>query len=276
MENHDWHQIKDSRSAPYINETLLTMGAHAKSYYTPPGLHPSLPNYLWLEAGTNFGVSNDRSPVANHQDSTAHLTSLLSAAGISWKSYQENISGSTCPLVTYGLYDPKHNPMVYFDDVAGGNDRNSDFCIAHVRPFTELSSDLSSGNTARYNFITPNLCNDMHNSSGCNSSNPIKNGDTWLANNLPTILNSDAYKNGGIVFITWDEGKGDSDGPIGMIVLSSFVKPGYSNTIAYTHSSTLRILQEIFGVRPFLGDAANATDLSDLFTMLPVAPLDAS
>ena len=40
----------------------------------------------------------------------------------------------------------------------------------------------------------------------------------------------------------------------------------YSNTIDYTHSSTLRTLQEIFGVDgPFLGDAANATDLSDLF-----------
>ena len=37
-------------------------------------------------------------------------------------------------------------------------------------------------------------------------------------------------------------------------------------TIAYTHSSTLRTLQEIFGVQPFLGDAANATDLSDLFS----------
>ena len=41
---------------------------------------------------------------------------------------------------------------------------------------------------------------------------------------------------------------------------------GYANTIEYTHSSTLRTLQEIFGVQPLLGDAANATDLSDLFS----------
>ena len=40
---------------------------------------------------------------------------------------------------------------------------------------------------------------------------------------------------------------------------------GYTNTIYYTHSSTLRTFQEIFGVTPLLGDAANATDLSDLF-----------
>ncbi len=55
-----------------------------------------------------------------------------------------------------------------------------------------------------------------------------------------------------------------------MIVLSPFAKGGgYSNKIAYTHSSTLRTIQEIFGVEPFLGDAANSNDLSDLFRIFP-------
>ena len=44
---------------------------------------------------------------------------------------------------------------------------------------------------------------------------------------------------------------------------------GYANTIHYTHSSTLRTLEEIFGVRPLLGDAAHATDLRDLFRTFP-------
>jgi len=35
------------------------------------------------------------------------------------------------------------------------------------------------------------------------------------------------------------------------------------------HSSTLRTIEEIFGVTPMLGDAANATDLSDLFVSFP-------
>ena len=46
-------------------------------------------------------------------------------------------------------------------------------------------------------------------------------------------------------------------------------KPGYSNTIAYNHGSTLRTVQEIFGVTPLLGDAANATNLGDLFRSFP-------
>ena len=267
MENHNWSDIKDSPSAPYIN-ALLTQGAHAEAYYNPPGLHPSEPNYLWLEAGTNFGVTNDSSPAMNHQASTAHLTTQLDSASISWKSYQEDIAGDVCPLVGTSHYAPKHNPMVFFDDVTGGNNPQSAYCISHVRPYPELSADLTSGNVARYNFITPNLCNDMHDSSGCATNNAVQNGDNWLAQAVPPILASNAYQAGGILFITWDEGEG-SDGPIGMIVLSPNAKSGYSNTIPYTHSSMLRTVQEIFGVQPFLGDAANANDLSDLFSSFP-------
>src|SRR5690348_763949 len=64
MENHNWNQIKGSKSAPYLN-SLLAKGAHAEAYFNPPGLHPSLPNYLWLEAGTNFGITNDLTPSVN-------------------------------------------------------------------------------------------------------------------------------------------------------------------------------------------------------------------
>jgi phosphatidylinositol-3-phosphatase len=274
MENHNWSDIKNSPSAPYINHTLLPMASYTEQYYNPPGIHPSEPNYVWLEAGTNFGISNDANPGANHQNTTLHLVTLLDKAGISWKSYQEGISGTVCPLTANGLYAPKHNPMVFFDDVTNTNDPHSAYCIAHVRPFTELVTDLQNDTAARYNFITPNLCNDMHNTCApLNDS--VKQGDTWLAQNLPAILNSQAYKNKGIIFITWDEGEG-GDGPIGMIVLSSDAKGGgYSNTIHYTHSSTLRTLQEIFGVTPLLGDAQTAIDLSDLLTrgVRPLAQL---
>jgi hypothetical protein len=123
MENHNWSDIKDSPSAPYINQVLLPQASHAEQYYNPPGIHPSEPNYLWLEAGTNFGIANDANPAANHQSTTNHLVTLLDKKGISWKSYQEGISGNDCPLAGRGLYAPKHNPMIYFDDVTGGQRR---------------------------------------------------------------------------------------------------------------------------------------------------------
>src|SRR5690242_2361894 len=197
MENHNWSQIKGSRYAPYIN-SLLPMAARAEQYFNPPGIHPSLPNYLWLEAGTNFGILNDSDPSVNHQSTTSHLVTQLTTAGVSWKTYQENISGTTCPLTSAYPYAPKHNPFVYFDDVTNTNDPNSANCIAHVRPYTEFATDLANNNVAHYVFITPNLCNDMHDS--CAPVNDaIKQGDNWLSTEIPRIMSSAAYQNSGAI-----------------------------------------------------------------------------
>ena len=93
---------------------------------------------------------------------------------------------------------------------------------------------------------------------------------------MPKILASQAYADDGALFILWDEAE-SGDGPIGMIVLSPSAKGGgYANTIHYTHSSTLRTIEEIFGLTPMLGDAVNATDLSDLFVTGATAQLSPS
>jgi phosphatidylinositol-3-phosphatase len=268
FENHNWSDIKGNPSAPYFN-SLLTIGAHTENYFeNDSDIHPSEPNYIWLEAGDNLGIADDNAPALNHRSTTKHLTALLEAADISWKSYQENIPGSDCPLLPEGLYDPKHDPMLYFDDLTDDLSPTSAQCISHQRPYTELAGDLSSGSVASYNFITPNLCDNMHNDSGCENADSIVNGDQWLAHELPKILASDVYKAQGAVFITWDESE-NGEFPIGMIVLSPFVKAGYENSIHYTHSSTLRTNQEIFAVQPFLRDAADSPSLSDLFVTYP-------
>ena len=44
---------------------------------------------------------------------------------------------------------------------------------------------------------------------------------------------------------------------------------GYHNAIPYSHSATLRTMQEIFAVGPPLGGAAGAPDLADLFRSFP-------
>jgi hypothetical protein len=263
MENTNWSHIVGNATAPYINNQLLPAGSHAEHYFTPPANHPSLPNYLWLEAGTNFGTTDDGPPASHHQSTAAHLVTLLKSAGISWRSYQEDIAGYACPLQDVQQYATKHNPMIYFDDVTGANNLNSTYCVSHIRPYFELGTDLANSTVARYNFITPNLCHDMHDCA-------VTDGDTWLSTEVPRILGSEAYRRGGAIFIVWDEGTSDSDGPIGLIALSPFAKGnGYSNNIPYTHSSLLRTLQTIFNVQPFLGDAANANDLRDLFATTP-------
>lgn len=270
MENHNWQDIKGSPSAPYINGLLAT-AAHCEQYFSPPGIHPSEPNYIWIEAGDNYGITTDNPPGTgsseNHVDTTSHLVTQLEAAGRTWKSYQEDISGTDCPLVAVNNYAPKHNAPVFFPDVTDGFSPTSQRCITHVRPYTELAADLAKDTVADYNFITPNLCDDMHNTCAP-LSDQVKQGDTWLSTELPKILASKAYADGAVVFITWDENEAGNF-PIGFIALSNGVKKGYASMGHYTHSSLLRTVQSIFGLQPFLKDAANANDLADLFATIP-------
>ena len=280
MENHSWSTIKGAgASATYINGTLVPMGAHAEAYSTPPGNHPSEPNYIWLEAGDNLGITNDSAPSANHQSTKDHLTSQLEAKGVSWKAYSEGTTEGTCPLTATGLYDPKHTPQLYFDDVTETNKASSAHCIEHVVPYSKLAGDLTANTVARYNFITPNLCNDMHGngfSGACSilgsDSGRIKLGDDWLAAEVPKLLASAAYKDNGVIFLLWDEGDESfgsaSDGPIGAIAISPLAKKNFSTSTAFTHSSMLRTVETIFGV-PFLRGAQNAKDMGEMFTSFP-------
>ena len=42
------------------------------------------------------------------------------------------------------------------------------------------------------------------------------------------------------------------------------VKPGYTSTVAFTHSSLVKTIEEIFGL-PILSTVASANDFADLF-----------
>jgi hypothetical protein len=268
LENHSWSDIAGNPSAAFINKTLLPRAARAVAYYTPPGLHPSLPNYLWLEAGSNLGVRADVSPAGARLSTTAHLVTLLSRAHISWRAYEQGISGRDCPLVDRYPYATRHNPMVYFEDVTHGLDPRSAYCIAHERPASTLLGDLKRNSVARYNFITPDVCHDMHDSCGP-TGDEVRQGDAWLSQVVPQIMSSRTYRSGGAIFILWDEGSRDSDGPLGLLVLSPAARSGATSHVRYTHSSTLRTIEEIFGLKSMLGAARTSNDLRDLFARFP-------
>ncbi len=270
MENHDWSTILDINYCPYVINSLLPRSSFCTQYYNPPTLHPSLPNYLWLEAGTNFGITSDAIPSAFPAITTTnHLVTLLKNAGVSWRTYQEGIPGNNCPTndITAMSYVTRHDPFVYFTDVTG----NFSYCTNHIRPYSELAGDLQRNTLARYNFITPNLTNDMH--DACTGCSRRVQGNHWMSLEIPKILTSQAWSNNGALFIVWDEGSNDtSDGPVGCMVLSPLAKGhGYSNAIHYTHSSTLRTMQDIFGVQPYIRGAATATALTDLFVNMKVS-----
>lgn len=335
MENHNWtqpgtqtspQQIFQNPAAPFINSLVDgTSGisdqvAFANAYVNAAvGDHPSEPNYIWAEAGTNFGVNNDDNPY--HADCTPdtvqttdqHLSAFLTTARKSWKSYQEDtdvdatntplpVSAWSVPLFsTSGVYAApganaynysnqfnyaaKHNPMLFFTDTNGGCDTSASNPLRlHYAPLQQFAIDLANNALADYNWITPNQFNDQHTSLSNGygqyprgDSAQIAQGDNFLARIVPLIMASDAYKDHGIIVLWWDESEGGDDPSrtLPFMVISRDVhrnvngKP-YSNTIQYSHSSFLRTMQEIFDVDPrhgfpFLGEAVNAIDLSDLF-----------
>ena len=179
-------------------------------------------------------------------------------------------------------YAAKHDPFVYFHSIIDDQAR----CDAHVVNLKELPKDLRSADTApNYAFITPNLCNDGHDAE-CVDGRPggFQAVDAFLRKWVPLILSSAAYKKDGLLIITFDEsdGKGDEaataccgeqglpgeeqlpgivgpgGGRIGAVLLSPFIRPGTVSSVPYNHYSTLRYLEDTFGL-PRLGYAAQNT-----------------
>ncbi len=358
LENHNWtqpanqfgakvEQIYKNPNAPFINSLvdgsanavidgatvkISQQVAYATAYHNAlatadgdnPHIHPSEPNYIWAEAGTNFGVASDNDPHSSKgptvQETQQHLAALLTKAGKTWRSYQEDIDLSsndagqltniplpkdrwTIPLVSFAgifaggppnayngsdqyAYATKHNPMAFFIDSNGDEVTTlKNPVAANYAPLQQLAGDLENNSVANYNWITPDLYNDMHSTltggyKGLqDDAARVKQGDDFLSKLVPLIMASQAYKDGGAIIIWCDESERDGDPgdnadrfdhTIPEIVISTLAHANvngvpYASSVNYSHSSDLRTMQEIFHVGPYLADAANATDLSDLF-----------
>ena len=96
----------------------------------------------------------------------------------------------------------------------------------------------------------------------------IAAGDAWLSREVAEDPRLRAYKQGGALFVTFNESAGIGRAHRLHRPLAAR-QEGLREPDPYTHSSMLRSLQEIFGVAPLLGDAANAANLSDLFRSFP-------
>ncbi|ODU99072.1 MAG: hypothetical protein ABT20_17520 [Rubrivivax sp. SCN 70-15] len=354
LENTDWVrpdgdkslQILGNPAAPFLNgladgtltaqvdgRRISAQTAYAAAYHnvlaTPGGaqahVHPSEPNYLWAEGGTDYGVHSDAEPYGDGgtaQSTTQHLSGLLTRAGVTWRAYQEDIdlagssddkrnallprSAWTVPLASfigrsrdytnafngshqYG-YAAKHDPMVFFADTNGGGDTTpANPAVRFYAPLEQLRADLLQDRVARYNWITPDLYNDMHTPlddgfayhgvhyRGAQAR--IAQGDNFLARIVPMIMASRAWRDGGAIILWWDESVGRGADSFAATIPEIVISPlahanvdgrPYASAVNLSHSDDLRTMQVLFGVdpsagQPWLGDAANARGLDDLF-----------
>jgi hypothetical protein len=249
MENRSAAEVVDNTlSAPFFNQLASQYGL-AANYVAVS--HPSLPNYLALMGGDTFGITDDCTRCFLAAPNL--VADRIVPSGRTWKAYMESMPSACFDGDRYP-YAQKHNPFFYFDDI-----RLTAQC-QDVVPFSSLADDLASADsTPSFVWITPNLCNDMHD---C----PLWAGDTWLAGTLPQILSSPAFTTQtSLVLITWDEADGPGANAVPCLVIAPGVPPGFRSPAAYTHYSLLRTIEDAWGLAPLTPNDAAAAPLSDFF-----------
>jgi hypothetical protein len=263
MENHSLGDIigpSQSSQAPYINSLAGECGL-ATSYHNLS--HPSLPNYVGLTSGLAVKNLKPFDPDCNPSKRCSTAAPSIFGQGESWKAYEESMP-SNCAPANSGEYAVRHNPPPYYTSLTG--------CSTLDVPYPQLASDLASNNLPAFSFITPNLIDDMHDGT-------IAQGDSWLASNIPTILNSPEYQSGTTaVFITWDEGTGGKTGEdcstntndtsclVATLVISPSTPAGSTSSTLFNHYSLLGTTEALLGL-PELGSAASAATMTSAFNL---------
>ena len=235
MENHERSAIVGSNSAPYMS-ALLAQGKDFTHYYGVT--HPSLPNYLALANGSTDGKNGTDSISAGELTQSPTVWSQLSAAGVSWRVYEESMPSTCYGGTSSGDYELKHNPATPFAEIYN----NASLC-KHVKPYS------TGVPLARVTFIAPNMCNDMHDCS-------IATGDAWLKANVPGMLAAGAR-----VVVTFDEGSTSTNGGgnVYTVVVRNGMKPSVRDA-TFNHYSLLAAIEKKFGLS-MLGAAASARPL---------------
>jgi phosphatidylinositol-3-phosphatase len=236
MENHEYGSVIGRPEASYVNSLAATYGL-ATNYYAAS--HPSLPNYFALTAGSTFGIASD---CTTCYVNTTNIADQVESSGRSWKAYMEDMPTPCYMGASSSNYAMKHDPFMYYTDIRNNPAR----CAAHVVPFAQFGVDMSTGQVPNFVWITPNMCNDTHD---C----PVATGDAWLGNIVPRITGSAAFRNGGVLFITWDEGSSNASccgdawgGRVATLVISPRSISGFRSTTAENHYSLLRTIEDGF------------------------------
>ncbi len=245
MENHGLSGILGNGAAPYLNSLIARYGL-ATDYRAVA--HPSEPNYLALFSGSTQGVSDD----GVHNIAAGTIADQLDAAGRTWRVFAQNVppdcfrgysagGGPDGP----GTYARKHEPAISFTGVSGNAARCAN--ITDFAHFDPASAD--------YELIIPNMCNDMHDCG-------VAQGDRFLTGFVPRILDSAAWTQGGVLFITWDEGSGSE--PVATLVIAPGVPAGFRSSVPHDHYSLLRTIEDAWGL-PCLANACRANAMAEFF-----------
>ena len=279
MENTSKSTLDAATNTPYL-KSLASTWATGSNYHGV--VHPSLPNYIAITSGSPQGIGCDCAPTGSActaltcnalvslfvscnclQPSTVHnIADDIEAANLTWRAYAEDM-GSACNLTSSGGYATRHVPFLYYSDIS----TNAARCSSSVVDYGKLAGDLAAPPNLVY--IAPNLTHDMHDPFPATSTN-LANGDTWLMQNVPAILTSQAFLADGLAIVVWDEddlsgGLTGTDDAVPIFVMSPLAKQGgYVSAGKADHYALLATIEDALNL-PRIGKAVGATPLSDYF-----------
>jgi phosphatidylinositol-3-phosphatase len=219
--------------------------------------HPSLPNRLADTAGSTLGISDDD----YHVLSADNVLDRIRAVGKDWRLYAESMP-APCQAHDAPPYAVRHNIALYYASIVN----NATLCQSHDVSFATLDSDLATGSMPALAWIEPDTQSDGHNTDPTYA-------DNWLSTFVPQILASPAYRNGGKLIITFDEGETNAGccngeaagGNIGFVALSPSGPKGYTDARTLDMYSLERTLGDLLGVT-VPGAGASAPTLTNLFS----------
>ncbi len=273
MENHGLSDIIGSTSAPYMNTLGTTYGLATQ--YTAVD-HPSEPNYVALLGGDTFGIVGDGN--CCWKVNQPNLVDRLESAGLTWKAFAEDASGSgTC-----GFSPPRSSDHFPFMDYKDMNTpaRCANMLTTASSADSEFLATLNSQTPPNFTWLTPNDCNNMHDCS-------IATGDTYLAGLVPRILTSTLFNTQkAALFVVFDEGNGSYPGDyVYSVWAGPAVKKTYSSSTQYSHYSFLRTIETVWNLPTLTSNDAGAADMTGFFgastpsalvgsfTLAPSAPI---
>ncbi len=235
FENKKYSSINGSSNAPYFN-SLASQGAKFTQSFAIT--HPSQPNYVALFSGSPQGITDD---ACKDLGAKANLASQLAGAGKTFKGYSEAMPSDGYTGCSSGTYRRKHNSWVDFSNVPASNNLRYSVFPAD---FTQLPTVA---------FVTPDMCNDMHDCS-------VGTGDKWLKAHLDAYAQW-AKTHNSLLIVTFDEDSGTSVNQIFTAFVGANVKVGSYNE-SINHYTVLRTIEAAYGL-PGLNNAASKSPILD-------------
>jgi len=270
---------------PFITSLATTDSGLATLYFGVT--HPSSPNYIAQVSGNYFGIQDDNPSCfaepppgpGCHAINAKNIVDSLETAGMTWTVLEQSMPKPGWLGVQWPksgsprLYAQKHNPFVYFSDIASNPAR-----LARIIPLnsTTLSQTIAAPPT--FTYIVPNQCHDMHGTTTCTSFDDLlRVGDDTVRSIVTQITSASTFTANSVLFVVWDEDDyssrlgccsskpGHGGGHTAAIVVDKNTA-WRASYLPMNHYSLLKTIEEGLGL-PLLAHSADS-DVVDMTSLL--------